>query len=136
MWLWILLPILTQQVLFGNTMFLLVLRPSEKFSSSSKKSKGIFELSEFKQEFFKCSKIPSKTRASTSIFSSSNFEHFLPNRASTKSFLEQSSFFYQNLTNFRSYTFVHLFLYLLSHKNRFNFGKIVTYKFKYGLYVP
>ena len=102
---------LASWLIFSSVRMKIVLRPSKKFLSSSKTSKGIFEQdfwtsifepSEFEQEFFERSKIPSKTRASTSIFSSSNFEHFWPNRASKKSFFEQSSISYQNLTNFRS----------------------------------
>ena len=51
---------------------------------------SVFEPSEFKQKLFERSKIPSKTRASTSNFLSANFEHFLPNRASKNIFFEHT----------------------------------------------
>ena len=49
-----------------------------------KQAKAFSSGASFEQEFFECSKIPSKTRVSTVIISSSNFEHFWPNQGSKK----------------------------------------------------
>ena len=94
----------------------LVLRPSEKFSSSSKTSKWIFEPSEFRARClafnFRAKRVRAKTfrAVKTSeqnpseheLFLERKFHAFLPNRASKNIFFEHTSNSFLKLSPFHN----------------------------------